>query len=181
MKRFLLPALALGLIGCSNADSESSEVSSVSKKSEFAQFNWNTDSGLRIEKETTEDNIHQDARLDFIHLGETKNGKNLHNLDIEVSSYGKDHDLGQLKEELYDLECKKTYKRILLKKLAKVECESVFSTDQNPEMKFGAPKVNLTMEELSSGKINAKITVDRGFEKTTVEIKQAKYVKPFIY
>lgn len=170
MKKFLLPALLLTAVGCGQVQSQENNLADTNENV-FKSFNWDKDSGMKLERTATDGTIYQDADLSFYSVGETKDGKMLHNLDITVMSHAQHHEMGDIEDEFSDLQCIKTKVRSGFKLFVKVTCENVDTTDQRDEILFGAPQVKLVMIQQKNNKIDATLTVDRGFEEQTVKLK----------
>ncbi len=182
MKSILLSTIAFGLVSCAEDIESTSNITSTAEN-KFSAINLLVDGIVKFEKNRVENEINEIVKIQMTHSDQTSNGKPLYDLNLEIDRQVTDGSTGYSRqiEELYDLECKKSYKSPILKRGAIVTCDAVFVTDQRSEMIFGAPKAKLTLKEQLNGKVTLKLDIDKGYAKNSYKIRNLDYSKVTLY
>jgi len=166
----------LTLVACGATQNESQTLTSSAPT--FKNYDWDTSSGLSLNKKAESDGLFVDVNIDTFHIGETLKGKFLHEMSFDLVSYPTDGSVGyvEIKETFNSLSCVKSKYRPAnrIRRFPMVTCDAVFVTDQRPEMIFGAPQVKVVMKQTPSKLVDVSIKVIQGPETTSYSQKGLK-------
>jgi hypothetical protein len=169
-------AISAGILALSSCGQDNS--STLNSMPSFSNYDWSKDSGMSLVKKGESNGQYEDITLDTFHVGQTLNGKFLHNMAFYLDSYVTDGSIGHahIEESFEDMNCVKSKYRPSgkIRRYTKVVCESVFATDQRPEMIFGAPMVTIIMKQNAANLVDVEISIDRGYDKEAFEAKGLK-------